>query len=139
MDHIPIWIEIPTRDAKKLSRFYAELFPHWSFEDSDKNAEMVFFHAARFDKLGTLGGGFVKMPDGCPVVEQTPMGSGMTVYFDVESVDNTEQLVHKLGGKTVLSKMAQADNGWFANFTDIEGNRFGVYESAKKCGAQAQA
>jgi predicted enzyme related to lactoylglutathione lyase len=34
-----------------------------------------------------------------------------------------------LGGKKVLDKTAEGENGWFANFVDPEGNRFGVYEA----------
>lgn len=43
----------------------------------------------------------------------------------------------KLGGKKVLDKMAEGDNGWFANFVDLEGNRFGVYEAKFEGGDEA--
>lgn len=35
----------------------------------------------------------------------------------------------KSGGKKVLDKTPQGKSGWYANFTDLEGNRFGVYEA----------
>ncbi len=34
----------------------------------------------------------------------------------------------KLGGTKVLDKRAEKDNGWYANFHDPEGHRFGLYE-----------
>jgi predicted enzyme related to lactoylglutathione lyase len=40
-----------------------------------------------------------------------------------------EKEIVKLGGKKVLDKTAERDNGWFANFVDLEGNRFGVFEA----------
>lgn len=39
----------------------------------------------------------------------------------------TENIV-KLGGVKVMDKMGHKDRGWFANFKDPEGNRFGTYE-----------
>lgn len=43
----------------------------------------------------------------------------------------TEAKVHELGGKTCLAKTKQGEGGWFMNFLDPQGNRFGVYEFAK--------
>jgi predicted enzyme related to lactoylglutathione lyase len=40
-----------------------------------------------------------------------------------------EKKIHELGGTTVLGKTPQGKNGWFANFKDPEGNRFGTYEA----------
>ncbi len=41
-----------------------------------------------------------------------------------------EPKIVELGGKKVLAKTAEGERGWFANFADPEGNRFGVYETS---------
>jgi predicted enzyme related to lactoylglutathione lyase len=56
------------------------------------------------------------------------MGSGMTVYYFVNSIEAFEKEAAAVGAKLVLPKTKESDHGWFANFKDIEGNRFGVYE-----------
>lgn len=77
------------------------------------------------------------------------MGMGSTVYYYVDSLHSvqytlsafffsrrrthanslkTTQKIHSLGGTTVLSKTAEGTNGWFMNFKDPEGNRFGAYQ-----------
>ena len=82
--------------------------------------------------------------------QHTLVGSRFTVYYCVDSIDNVGvpephcqsyfrpltflrpkilPTIEKLGGKVSLPKMAQGDGGWFANVTDPEGNRFGIYEA----------
>jgi predicted enzyme related to lactoylglutathione lyase len=68
------------------------------------------------------------MPEDCPPHAQN-LGSGMTVYFLVSNIEKESERLHKLGAKTVLEKRNESDNGWFANLTDPEGNRFGIYEA----------
>lgn len=67
------------------------------------------------------------MPEGTATNEQN-MGSGYTVYYFVDSVDESLPRVLELGGTTVLEKRPEGDNGWFVNVKDPEGNRFGLYE-----------
>jgi len=67
------------------------------------------------------------MPEGCAPTEQI-MGSGMTVYYAVNSLDMMEKRIHELGGSTCLGKTTESSHGWFMNFRDPEGNRFGCYE-----------
>jgi hypothetical protein len=85
------------------------------------------------------------MPDGAPKAQEQVMGSGFTVYYFVDSIEEVSEhllksslaflttlqasdRIHKAGGKTVLPKMEQGDDGWFANLVDVEGNRFGIYQ-----------
>ena len=50
-----------------------------------------------------------------------------------------EEKVKELGGTTVLPKMEESKNGWFANFKDPQGNRFGVYELRdKECNKESE-
>lgn len=44
-------------------------------------------------------------------------------------IDQIEKNIVELGGVKVLGKTAERQFGWFANFKDPEGNRFGTYET----------
>lgn len=46
----------------------------------------------------------------------------LTCYVQIE------KKISELGGKKVLDKTAERTHGWFANYVDPEGNRFGVFE-----------
>ena len=84
------------------------------------------------------------MPAECKVDRQ-PMGTGILPYFFVDSINEVSTLadqtidasltvfqsvprIEKLGGKLTLPKMDESNNGWFCNFDDVEGNRFGLYQ-----------
>lgn len=43
--------------------------------------------------------------------------------------EQIEKNIVQLGGVKVLGKTPERENGWFANFKDPEGNRFGTYET----------
>jgi predicted enzyme related to lactoylglutathione lyase len=68
------------------------------------------------------------MPPGAPPVAEQIMGSGLTVYFFVDSIEKATEKIEALGGKTVLPKKTQGTSGYFSNLVDIEGNRFGIYQ-----------
>jgi len=123
----PCWIEIPAKDTLACKNFYSGLFPSWKFRPGDeeyKEENMIMY---MFEKPDGLGGGIMKVSEECKASEQS-MGQGMTVYYFVNSVEESEARVKELGGKTVLPKTQQGKDGWFANFLDTQGNRFGVYE-----------
>ncbi|KAF2743370.1 hypothetical protein M011DRAFT_461794 [Sporormia fimetaria CBS 119925] len=122
----PCWVEICTADSPaKLKEFYSALFPAWEWKSTPEQEEKVAMYS--FSEPKGLSGGIVRLPEGHKSEEQ-PLGIGQTVYFYVESLEETEKKVHELGGKTVLQKMPESDNGWFMNFKDPVGNRFGAYE-----------
>ncbi|KAF2436133.1 hypothetical protein EJ08DRAFT_645142 [Tothia fuscella] len=125
----PCWIEIPARDVEKLKTFYSALFPSWKFTPDIDVDSMTGIKTSQysFTRPKGFGGGIVQMPEDIPLGEQA-MGYGYTVYYFVNSIDETLGRIHELGGATVLEKKAQSENGFFANATDPEGNRFGIYE-----------
>ncbi|KAF2677453.1 hypothetical protein K458DRAFT_491851 [Lentithecium fluviatile CBS 122367] len=123
----PCWIEVCSVDPSKLKEFYAAIFPAWKFSDGTNEASATPVVHITFEQPSGLSGGIVKLPEGCVRGEQ-PMGAGFTVYNFVKSIDETEKKILELGGQKVLDKMPEGKNGWFANFVDPEGNRFGVYE-----------
>ncbi|KAJ9608204.1 hypothetical protein H2200_007192 [Cladophialophora chaetospira] len=127
VDGWPCWIEIPARDVEKLKTFYSSLFPSWTWTETDHPHDGPPVALFEFKKPKGLGGGIIKMPEDCGPNSQT-LGSGVTVYHMVESLEKTEARIHALGGKTVLPKTAQGEMGYFINATDPEGNRIGIYQ-----------
>ncbi|KAH6616835.1 hypothetical protein C7974DRAFT_53299 [Boeremia exigua] len=123
----PCWAEIMASDPQKLKEFYATLFPAWRFTTiaPDTHAEVAHF---KFEQLSRLSGGIVKLPDGCPTPGDQPTGIGFTVYFYVDSINEIDAKITVLGGTKTLPKTPESEHGFFANFKDPEGNRFGVYE-----------
>jgi len=127
LDGKACWIEIPVRsDSGKLQAFYSAAFPNWTWQPSAQDDKVVHWQS---DKDG-LGGGLISVPEGC-TKEASTNGVGYTVYFWVDSIDEATERIEKLGGKTVLPKTKQGDQGFFSNLTDIEGNRFGIYQLVK--------
>lgn len=58
----------------------------------------------------------------------TPSHQGVTIYFTAEeSIDAMLEKIESLGGSIILPKTPHADeNGFFALFSDTEGNRLGL-------------
>ena len=55
-------------------------------------------------------------------------GQGITVYINVESVDDYSKKVQSLGGTVIMPKMAVPTMGYFAVFMDTEGNALALWE-----------
>ncbi|RLL96750.1 hypothetical protein CFD26_104871 [Aspergillus turcosus] len=132
----PCWVEIPARDTERLkvdarssfaSAFYGAIFPSWEWRPAESAENQSKVQLFSFTEPKGLTGGIVQMPEGCAPTEQT-MGSGMTVYYSVDSLDMMEKTIHERGGSTCLGKTPESSHGWFMNFRDPEGNRFGCYE-----------
>ena len=58
-----------------------------------------------------------------------PSTHGVLIHFNCEDIEQTLEKVLLKGGKVVIpkTKIEADDKGWFAVFTDSEGNRIGVY------------
>ncbi|KAH7377718.1 hypothetical protein BKA66DRAFT_467688 [Pyrenochaeta sp. MPI-SDFR-AT-0127] len=123
----PCWIEIMSEDPHKLKEFYAALFPAWKFRAGEAGREDMVH--VEFEQPSGLTGGILKRPKDCPKPSEQPMGIGSTVYYYVDSIDEIEKSIEKLGGVKVLNKTKESEHGWYANFKDPEGNRFGTYEA----------
>ncbi|KAL3488945.1 Glyoxalase/Bleomycin resistance protein/Dihydroxybiphenyl dioxygenase [Aspergillus germanicus] len=125
----PCWIEIPARDLEKQKAFYAAIFPQWDWRGTNPETDDdVTVQRYSFADHNGLSGGIVKVfSDNLPATAQRP-GSGMTVYYMVDSLDETKRRVHENGGEMVIGRTAEGAFGWHMNFHDPEGNRFACYE-----------
>ncbi|KAL2783522.1 Glyoxalase/Bleomycin resistance protein/Dihydroxybiphenyl dioxygenase [Aspergillus keveii] len=125
----PCWIEIPARDLEKQKAFYAAIFPQWVWRAVNPAETYDTVRRYSFADHNGLSGGIVKVPDedNLPSTAQLP-GNGMTVYYMVDSLDETKERVHENGGKMVIGRTAEGAFGWHMNFHDPERNRFACYE-----------
>ena len=67
-----------------------------------------------------LGGGMMK--------RQSTKQQGIN-YFDVKSVQESSANVEQLGGKVIIPKSPVPGMGYMAVCTDLENNRFGIFEA----------
>jgi len=105
--------EIQANDAKKLHRFYSDLFG-WKIDDGNP---MKYGMVASKGKGGINGG----------IGGSSSGRSRVLVYANVEDISATLEKAERLGAKTI---MLRTDVGpvIMGIFEDLEGNHFGVIE-----------
>lgn len=111
--HPIVHIEFSAKDHEKAGKFYSQLFG-WKIE---QHPEM---HYATFEAEGGPGGGFN------PVSEDYPAGTVM-IYIQTDDIDVTLAEAEKLGAKTLVPKSEIPNTGWFGIFSDLSGNKVGLY------------
>ena len=112
--HPIVHVEIPSKDLKKNSQFYADMFD-WKMT-SIPELNYVIFDSGE----GSPGGGF-------PPVGDWNKTDRVLVYVQTEDIDADLKKIESLGGKTILPKTEITGQGWFALFTDPEGNTLALY------------
>jgi predicted enzyme related to lactoylglutathione lyase len=109
-----VHVEIPSKDVGKNSKFYADAFG-WkitAFEELDYSM---------FEAGDGPGGGFIAGDSSMYKPEQ------LVVYLESTDIDADLKKIESLGGKTVMAKTEIPGFGWYALFTDPEGNRLALY------------
>lgn len=116
--HPIVHVEIPSKDLKKNSKFYADLFG-WKITDVPE------LNYALFDPGEGAGPG-----GGFPLVDgNVTRTDRVLVYVQSDDIEVDLKKIASLGGKTVLPKTEIPGQGWFAVFTDPEGNTLALYTS----------
>jgi uncharacterized protein len=114
-----VHLEIPAGDTAKAREFWGSLFG-WKFEEYPGSP--TEYHMTRFSENT---GGAIMGADGDK--------RGARVYFDVDDINSGVARVKELGGEagepTPVPSM-----GWFATFTDTEGNDFGLWQTDPNAG-----
>ena len=109
--------EIATKDVDKAKKFYTTIFD-WKINWDDKmNYGMI-------DTGAPPGGGLFKPKEDQPL--------GISLYILVESIEESLKKVEENGGKVVVPKTGIPTIGWFAYFSDLDGNLVGVFENLKE-------
>ena len=112
MPHNIVHFEVPADDVERAKKFYQDLFG-WKIEPAEGGYNLI--------NVGDPG------PGGGMMARQAP-GQGITVYINVESVDDYSKKIQSLGGTIIMPKTAVPTMGYFAVFMDTEGNALALWE-----------
>lgn len=113
------WFEIPTADFERAIRFYNAIL---GINLVGVNADAI--KLASFPADNGVGGALVYHEN------YVPSFNGTTVYLTVAGdIAQTLAKIEELGGTLVVPKTALHTGGFFAQFTDLEGNRVGLMSS----------
>ncbi|MBW8012195.1 MAG: VOC family protein [Chloroflexi bacterium] len=111
--HTIVHVEIPGNNPSETGKFYADLFG-W------KTEEVPGMDYISFETGEGAGGGFPKVDD------QIKIGD-VIVYVSTDDIEASLKKAESLGGKTMLPKTEIPGMGWFAWFTDPDGNTLALY------------
>jgi predicted enzyme related to lactoylglutathione lyase len=110
------WFEIPTSDFQRAIQFYNTIL---GLHLVGVEAEAI--KMATFPAESGVGGALVYHEN------YAPSFNGTTVYLTIEGdIALTLTKIEELGGTVVIPKTALHTGGFFAQFTDSEGNRVGL-------------
>jgi predicted enzyme related to lactoylglutathione lyase len=110
------WFEIPTADFQRAIQFYNNILGI-NLVGVDAGAIKM----AVFPHENGAGGALVHHEN------YVPSFNGTTVYLTVAGdIAPVLAKIEELGGSLVISKTALDTGGFFAQFTDSEGNRVGL-------------
>lgn len=110
-----IHFEIGCKDANKNSKFYTELF---GWETEPYGAAVMVDTKAE----GGIRGHFNQLGH--------PPHNYVTIYAQVDDVQKYLDRATKLGGKAIVPVTEVPQMGWFAWFSDPEGNVIGLWKPA---------
>lgn len=113
-------IEIPAADFGRAVKFYEAVFEvKLTVYDCDDTEKMAFFPAS-----GTKPDIAISWTDGF-----RPSADGVHISLSVENIETTLARIQANGGKIIRpkTKIEVEGKGYFAQFTDSEGNTLGLY------------
>jgi predicted enzyme related to lactoylglutathione lyase len=140
VDHTIVHFEIPADDPERAAKFYRELFgwqiKKWEGSTDDReNFEYWMVQTVPTDaqgmpaRPGVNGGLMRRMFPG-----QAPVN-----YINVEDVDQFVKKAEELGAKIMMAKHPVQGMGWFAQFSDPEGNVCAIWQTDPNAGVAAAA
>ncbi len=115
-------LEIPADDPERAKSFYADLLG-WSFAPEIPGFEGYHLFTTPAGEEG-MGGAIGKRGESAPEKIRT--------YVHVDSIDAALPRVTQLGGTVVTEKSEVPGQGWYAVFTDPEGNELALWESTPR-------
>ena len=119
MKNVVTWFEIPVEDMDRAKKFYATVMDTHFKDDTDT---MDGFKMSIFDHEDPAVSGMLVQAEG-----YKPSKTGAVIYLN--GGDNlTEPLDRAVeNGAEVLWPKTAIECGYFAQFSDSEGNRVGLY------------
>lgn len=113
-----IHFEIPADNAKRISRFYENVFG-WTVQKWDGPIDYWFLMTGDQKEAGI---------DGAFAIRQGPDDIVVNT-IGVSSIDDTIKKITKSGGKIIRPKSTIPGVGYVAYFKDTEGNVWGIMQS----------
>ena len=110
--------EFMVSDTEKAKEFYTKVFD-WKISASDMSPDYLMISTGK-----EPDGGLMKKPDQAP-------GYAISVYFAVDSIDETVKKAEGAGGKAAMPKTEIPDIGWWAMFFDPDGIPVMIFEPKK--------
>lgn len=116
------WFEIPVLDFNRARKFYSELYDY-EMPTQEVAGYMMGFLPSDMEK--GVGGAIVEGQD------YVPSTTGTLVYLNGgEDLDTVLARVEKAGGRVLVPKSPiSPEYGFFALFTDTEGNKLGLHSA----------
>lgn len=118
MKKLIAFFEIPTADFRRAIDFY-ETVLNVKLSVFECETEKMACFTEQGETVGALSyaSGYL------------PAEQGVLIHFHCEDIEQTLQEVLRKNGKVVIpkTKIEVDGRGWFALFTDSEGNRIGLY------------
>jgi predicted enzyme related to lactoylglutathione lyase len=131
MDHTVVHFEIPADDPERAAKFYRDLFG-WDIKQYEGTA------AGGIDywmvkTVPTDSGGMPVRPgvNGGLMRRMFP-GQAPVNYIAVDDVEKFIRKAERAGAKVLMGKHPVPGMGWFAQFTDPEGNVFAIWQTDPK-------
>lgn len=108
--------ELMGPDGEKMSRFYADMFG-WNGQAVPGFDDYFMIDAEQTGLGGAVGKGSAEMP------------AYLTMYIEVDSIDEHLVKIEGAGGHTVMPRTVIPGTVTFAMFTDPAGNVVGLVEA----------
>ena len=113
----PIHFEITAEDTERAARFYREALG-WNLQKWD--GPMEYWLITTGESQPGIDGGLSRRTEGDAPATTNTIG--------VDSLDDAMAAIRESGGEIIQERAPIPGVGWFAAFTDTEGNRFGLMQ-----------
>jgi predicted enzyme related to lactoylglutathione lyase len=104
------YLQVPARDVGQSATFYAKIFG-WHVEQPHPS----------FEAPGLIGQWVTDRP--------AAPDAGLLVWIQVDSIDDTLELVRTNGGEVVEPPSADGDERWLGTIRDPAGNVLGIVQN----------
>src|SRR6476659_826968 len=126
----PVHFDITAEDPDRAVSFYEQALG-WKFNHWGGGGPMDYWLIDTGETQPGIDGGLSRRSEGD--------AAATTNTIDVASLDSAMEAVKAAGGEIIGDRMAIPGVGWFAAFTDTEGNRFGLMQSDEAAGGARSA
>jgi predicted enzyme related to lactoylglutathione lyase len=125
-----VHFEMPYKNAKRVAKFYQNVFGWVAQESGPEMGHYVVVHTTETDKNnmvktpGTINGGFYNL-------KQSPKSKEPSVVISVENIEESMKAIENAGGKMLGKPQDIPGVGKWASFRDSEGNRVSVLQASR--------